>query len=98
MNTKIVMALLTCSLFLFGCAAQTFNINGTSGEVPTSQESQTFFLAGIGQEQSTDAAKICGGVDKVIKVQAQDTPLNILFRGITFGIYTPRDAKVYCKL
>lgn len=97
MNYKFVSVLL-CSAFLFGCAAQTFTINGENGEVPTSQKSQHFFISGLGQEKVTDAAKVCGGADKVIKVEAQHTFLNGLLGLVTFGIYTPRDAKVYCKV
>jgi len=88
---------LVCSTLLLGCAAQTFTINGEHGEVPTTQVSQHFFISGLGQEHITDAAKVCGGVDKIIKVEAQHTFVSGLLGAITFGIYTPRDAKVYCK-
>jgi hypothetical protein len=80
-----------------GCAAQTFNINGANGEVPASQKSQTFFIRSLGQEKIIDAAKVCGGVDKIVKVEAQYTFVNGLVGLFTFGIYTPRAAKVYCK-
>jgi len=98
---KLTLAgVLVCSTLLLGCAAQTFTINGEHGEhgeVPTTQTSQHFFISGLGQEQITDAAKVCGGVDKIIKVEAQHTFVNGLLGAITLGIYTPRDAKVYCK-
>lgn len=80
-----------------GCAAQTFNINGSTGETPTDQKSQHFFVSGIGQEKITDAAEICGGVENIVKVETQQTFVNGLLGVITFGIYTPRDAKVYCR-
>ncbi len=80
-----------------GCAAQTFEINGSSGVEPTKQSSQTFFISGLGQEQVTDAAKVCGGVENIIKVESQHTFVNGLVGFLTLGIYTPRDAKVYCK-
>ncbi|SHO55082.1 Bor family protein [Vibrio quintilis] len=97
MKRKILPAIL-CAVLLGGCSAQTFLVNGSNGEVPTSQKSQHFFVYGIGQEQETNAAEVCGGVDKVIKVEAQQTFINGLLGVITFGIYTPRDAKVYCKM
>ena len=96
MNMKNIV--LIGAILLSGCAAQTFNINGANGEVPTSQTSQHFFIAGIGQEKILDAAEICGGVDKVVKVEAQLTFINGLLGLITLGIYTPRDAKIYCKV
>ncbi len=95
MNMKIISVI--GAILLSGCAAQTFNINGAEGEVPTTQISHHFFIAGIGQEKVLDAAEICGGVDKVVKVEAQLTFINGLLGLITLGIYTPRDAKIYCK-
>ena len=85
------------TITLSGCAAQTFNINGSAGRYPTDQSSQTFFIGGIGQEQSVDAARVCGGVENIIKVETQTTFMNGLLGFLTFGIYTPREAKVYCK-
>ena len=84
-------------LALTGCATQTYQINGDTTVQPTLDKSQTFFLHGIGQQQSMNAADICGGADKVIKVESQESFVNILLRMITFGIYTPRQSKVYCK-
>lgn len=95
MNIKIISII--GAILLSGCAAQTFNINGAAGEVPTTQVSHHFFIAGLGQEKVLDAAEICGGVDKVVKVEAQQTFVNGLLGLITLGIYTPRDVKVYCK-
>ena len=72
-------------------------IEDAAGEVPTTQVSHHFFIAGLGQEKVLDAAEICGGVDKVVKVESQLTFINGLLGLITLGIYTPRDAKIYCK-
>ena len=95
MPGKTITLMLT--ILIGGCSAQTFNINGADAEIPTSQTSQHFFVAGLGQEKITNAAEICGGVDKIIKVESQQTFINGLLGLITFGIYAPRDAKVYCK-
>jgi hypothetical protein len=43
-----------------------------------------------------DAAKVCGGADKVSRVEVQETFPNVLLSIVTFGIYTPREARVYC--
>jgi Bor protein len=95
MNFKI--ALISTAFVLSGCASQTFVMSGATTNPPTKQESMSFFIYGVGQEQVVDAAKICGGVEKVVKIESQETVMNIVFRVVTFGIYTPRDAKVYCK-
>lgn len=61
------------------------------------EKSQAFFVSGIGQKQTVNAARICGGLDKVIKVEVEQTFLDILLGQVTFGIYTPRSARVYCS-
>lgn len=96
-NVNKLIHAIAIAILLSGCSAQTFNINGSAGESPTNQVSQHFFISGIGQEKITDAAKVCGGVENIVKVEAQQTFINGLLGFITFGIYTPRDAKVYCK-
>ena len=94
---KYQAALISIALLLGGCASQQFVVSGNTEESPTEQTSQPFFVNGIGQHRVIDAAAVCGGADKVLKVEVQETFVNGLFRVITFGIYTPRDAKVYRK-
>jgi hypothetical protein len=85
------------ALLLSGCASQTFTINGSTNAEPTTQTSQHFFIHGLGQERTTDAATLCGGAENIVKVEVQQTFVNGLLGVITWGIYTPRDAMVYCK-
>ncbi|WP_249539990.1 Bor family protein [Escherichia coli] len=56
-----------------------------------------FFVSGIGQEKTVDAAKICGGAENVVKTETQQTFVNGLLGFITLGIYTPLEARVYCS-
>lgn len=84
-------------LLVSGCASQTFTINGSTNAEPTSQRPQHFFIHGLGQEKTTDAAALCGGAENIVKVEVQQTFLNGFLAVLTCGIYTPRDAKVYCK-
>lgn len=93
---KIILAL-TAATVISGCSTQTFNINGTTEVPPQTEDSQVFFISGIGQEKSTNAAEICGGADRIIKVETQKTFVNGFLSFITLGIYTPRDARVYCR-
>ena len=88
--------LLPCLLVLTACATQTFKMS-TGGGVEAKNEGQTFFIYGLGQERTLDAAQICGGQEKVVKVQSEQTFLNGLLAAITAGIYTPRQARVYCS-
>ena len=55
-----------------------------------------FFVSGIGQKKTVDAAKICGGAENV-KTETQQTFVNGLLGFITLGIYTPLEARVYCS-
>lgn len=95
MKKAIIISL--AILGLSGCATQTYYINGKSGSTPTKSEMQPFFVSGIGQEKDLDAAAICGGANKVIKVESKQEGLDCILGVVTFGIYTPRHAKVYCK-
>jgi len=80
-----------------GCATQTFEMSGgNSSPIPTKEIMQPFFISGLGQTQEVDAAKVCGGVDKVAKVETQMSFINGLLGSLSWGIYTPRQAKVYC--
>ena len=54
-----------------------------------------FFVSGIGQKKTVDAAKICGGAENVVKTEAQQTFVNGLLGFITLGIYTPLGLCVY---
>ena len=47
-----------------------------------------FFVSGIGQKKTVDAAKICGGAENVVKTETQQTFV-MGYGFITLGIYTP---------
>lgn len=64
---------------------------------PTKVETHHFFISGLGQEKTIDAAAVCGGADKVSRTETQLTFMNGFLNVITFGIYTPREARVYCE-
>lgn len=79
-----------------GCATQTFEINGGGALAPDEEKMQSFFVSGLGQTQEMDAAEICGGADKVAKVESHLNFIDGFLGALTYGIYTPRTAKVYC--
>lgn len=84
------------SLFLCSCATQSYNINGGGGNDPNKEVMQPFFVGGLGQTQEMDAASICGGADKIARVESHMSFIDGLLGGLSFGVYTPRQAKVYC--
>jgi len=83
-------------ILLAGCSTQTFHMNSGLSIEPDKEDSQAFFIGGIGQQEEIDAVKVCGGLEKVAKVESELTFIDGLLRGITFGIYSPRTARVYC--
>ncbi len=96
MKKTLVVALL--SLTVTGCAQQSFKLNNGVTVNPQETKTANFFVSGIGQSDTIDAAKVCGSADKVVKTEVQQTFVNGLLGFITFGIYTPREARVYCSI
>jgi hypothetical protein len=92
---KIILPFLLVAT-LAACSTQTAYINGQTGKLGK-EDMQTFFVSGLGQTQTIDAAAVCGGANKVVKVERQTSFLNGLLGVLTTGIYTPYDAKVYCQ-
>ncbi|PUE29658.1 lipoprotein bor [Limnohabitans sp. Jir61] len=92
---KIILPLILVAT-LAACSTQTAYINGQTGKLGK-EDMQTFFVSGLGQTQTVDAAAVCGGANKVVKVERQTSFLNGILGLLTSGIYTPYDAKVYCQ-
>lgn len=97
MRTILLTFVSVC--FIAGCSTQSYQINSAGAErVELSEDKmQHFFVGGLGQEQEMDAATVCGGADKVVAVESKLEPLDILLGMLSWGIYSPRHAKVYCK-
>lgn len=93
---KKYLLIIISALVLSSCAKQTFIVNNDSME-PTNVKATHFFLSGIGQEKIVNAIKVCGSPDKIAKVETQQTFVNVLASVFTFGIYTPREVRVFCK-
>ena len=85
------------ALLITGCAQQTFTVQTTAAVAPKETITHHFFVSGIGQKKTVDAAKICGGAENVVKTETQQTFVNGLLGFITLGIYTPLEARVYCS-
>lgn len=95
---KKILAVATLAVLLSGCAQQTFQLKHNQVAAPKQVTTHHFFVSGIGQKKTLDAAAVCGGADKVDRVEVQQTFVNVLLGAVTFGIYTPREARVYCTL
>ena len=76
------------ALLITGCAQQTFTVqNKPAAVAPKETITHHFFVSGIGQKKTVDAAKICGGAENVVKTETQQTFVNGLLGFITLGIY-----------
>ena len=63
------------ALLITGCAQQTFAVQNKPAAV-TKTITHHFFVSGIGQKKTVDAAKICGGAENVVKTETQQTFVN----------------------
>ena len=53
-------------------AQQTFTVqNKPAAVAPKETITHHFFVSGIGQKKTVDAAKICGGAENVVKTETQ---------------------------
>ena len=84
------------ALLITGCAHGMFTVQNKPAVAPKETITHHFFVSGIGQKKTVDAAKICGGAENVVKTETQQTFVNGLLGFITLGIYTPLEARVYC--
>ena len=86
------------ALLITGCSTDVYCSKQT-GSSSNQKETIThhFFVSGIGQKKTVDAAKICGGAENVVKTETQQTFVNGLLGFITLGIYTLLEARVYCS-
>lgn len=84
------------TILIAACSTQTFNMGRPSTLHPKLSDNQTFFVGGIAQDKTINAAEVCGGASRVGTVEVQQSFLNVFLSIVTFGIYTPREARVYC--
>ena len=83
------------ALLITGCAQQTFTVqNKPAAVAPKETITHHFFVSGIGQKKTVDAAKICGGAENVVKTETQQTFVNGLLGFITRHLYSAGSACV----
>ena len=64
------------ALLITGCAQQTFTVQNKPAVAQKETITHHFFVSGIGQKKTVDAAKICGGAENVVKTETQQTFVN----------------------
>lgn len=93
---KIVVSS-TMALLLSACSTHTFIVSEQNAAAqPSYDKMQHFFVGGLGQSQEVSSTEICGSTNTA-KVQTQGTFLNGFLGMLSYGIYSPRDMRIYCK-
>ena len=69
--------------------------NKLAAVAPKETITHHFFVSGIGQKKTVDAAKICGGAE--IRKKQNQQHCKWIARFYYLGIYTPLEARVYCS-
>ena len=78
------------------CSTDVYCSKQTGSSSTKGNHHHHFFVSGIGQKKTVDAAKICGGAENVVKTETQQTFVNGLL-GFIASHYTPLEAHVYCS-
>lgn len=94
---KKILSVFALVMLITGCAQQTFIVDKKAAVTPKEVITHHFFISGLGQEKTVDAAAVCGGSENVVKTETQRTFVNGLLGVVTLGIYTPLEARVYCS-
>ena len=77
------------------CSTDVYRQNKPAAVAPKETITHHFFVSGIGQKKTVDAAKICGGAENVVK-QKTSNIRKWIARFVTKH-YTPLEAHVYCS-
>ena len=87
------------ALLITGCAQQTFTVqNKPAAVAPKETITHHFFVSGIGQKKTVDAAKICGGAENVVKKQKPSKNIRKwIARFYYFRHLYSAEARVYCS-
>ena len=97
-NMKTYILLFIFLFLISSCQTVTISPDGKKtilSSNPTYEESQNFFLGGLG-ESNINVEEICR--ERPVKqMQTQQTFVNGLVSLVTLGIYTPRTAKIWCE-
>ena len=76
-----------------GCATQTFHAHAAT---VAPDETQRFFIDGLGQQSTRNAVEIRGDPERVARAQAYRSLSDVLASFVTLGICSPAHAKVCC--
>lgn len=93
-----VIAVCLCATLSLGCFGVTMRTDGTQnvGRAPDWKVRQGFYLWGLVGEHHVDVTEICKD-GKAVQMQTIRTFGNMFLTFITFGLYVPGEARVWCE-
>lgn len=89
-----------------GCAKQVIDVNASQAftlgkrkivSIRQMSLATSFSDIDVGLNGTIDAAAICHGAENIVRIETKQSWLDSLASGITYGIYTPREARIYCS-
>ena len=97
MRSRLLVVSL-CAVLTLGCFSVTVRTEGTTkaGTAATWKSRQNFFLGGLVGEAHVDVNEACGN-RKAVQMQTLRTFGNMFLTFITFAIYAPGEARVWCE-
>jgi hypothetical protein len=91
------LAIILCVALVSGCATVTASTDGSRRtSSPTWSHRMWFLFGGFISDKHVDVQEVCGG-GTAVQVQSQHTFVDGLISLATFGILSPRTAKVWCR-
>jgi len=97
-SSRFLILLITSVALLTGCAKATIRPDGGDRiltERADFDESEPFFLWGIAGSSKVNLKRVCGEKE-VEQMQTQFAPVDTILTALTFGIYSPKTARVWC--
>ena len=73
---KMLLVTALALLYYRMCSTDVYCSKQTGSSSTKGTITHHFFVSGIGQKKTVDAAKICGGAENVVKTETQQTFVN----------------------
>lgn len=98
MRLPLKILIISIAVGVSGCAAVNITQSGESDLQyrPHYEESKHFFLWGLFPEHHINVKEICPN-QPVKQMQTKYSAWDVLWSGLSLGLYTPRTAKVWCE-
>jgi hypothetical protein len=93
---KKVLCLFAFVFLISGCCHQKFDLNSSRSTIPTYEGTSHFVFWGLGQVKEVNPEEVCGNRG-IASVETGLSFVDGLLSGITYGIYSPREYRIYCN-